>query len=91
MRIATYYQQCRKANSFIVDLLKLGTPNLFSVRFDHKGHEVLEDTQAVDKFENELHTFIHQNKLKCSLLSQAKEIMVFHKLLYYYESIFMFL
>ena len=78
MRVAAYYRQNQKADSFIVDLLQLEIPNLFSVRFDHSGHEVQEDTLAVAKFENDLRNFIRQNKLKYSLLSQTKQIMVNH-------------
>ena len=76
MRVAAHYQQEKKAGSFIVDLLQLGTPNLLLVRLDHKGNELQEDAQAVANFERDLRNFIRHNNLKNSLLSQTKQITV---------------
>ena len=76
MRVAAHYQENQKAYKFIPDLLQLGVPNLFLVQFDPYGQESQQDKQAVDKFERDLRKFIHQNKLKISLLSQAKQMLV---------------
>ena len=68
MRVA---DRCQEREGFIVHLLKLGVPGLFSVLSPN-------DKPAVSEFEDGLRRFIRENIPKSNLISQTKEIMVIY-------------
>ena len=75
-QIAEHYKEQRKAIDFVVDLLEIDVPELFTVRMTVSGDEFQKDKGAVSEFKRELQVFIFQNALKHKLLSNLREILV---------------
>ena len=75
-RVADYYKEKQKASNFIPDLLQLEVSGLFSVELNDWGQPAIEDRQAAIEYENDLRDFIHDNRLKSSLISQTKTLLV---------------
>ena len=69
MRVADCYQHREMAYTFIVDLMKLNVPGLFSVLSS-------DDKPAVTEFEEELRWFILKNGQKFIFFSNTEVIML---------------
>ena len=76
LRVAAYYKEKQKPANFIPELLQLGVDGLFSVQLTDWGQPSIDDQQAAADFENDLREYIYENKLKSSLISQTKKLMV---------------
>jgi len=64
------------AADFVIDLLKVETPELFAVCLRKSGEKSENDEAAANAFIQDLQNFIVKNQLKHKLLSEMKEILV---------------
>ena len=70
-RISKAYKSDKRQNTFVLDLVKLDTPNLLRVQSPK------EDDPRVDLiFIEVVRTFIHKNALRKVILNQVPTIMV---------------
>lgn len=76
LRVAAYYKEKQKATNFIPELLQLEVDGLFTVQLTEWEQPSLDDQQAATEFEIDLREYIDNNRLKSSLYSQTKKLMV---------------
>ena len=70
-RISKAYKSDKRQNTFVLDLVKLDTPNLLLVQSPKE-----DDSRADLLFIEVIHTFIHKNALREVILNQVPKIMV---------------